>query len=137
MLVNYFFVNGEKYYTGTVFLIKDMRKEAEATFVCYNDENDYYVYKIKEKTHFTDYENFCRKFIAITDKRNDKVHMPVKIALTDRDIENLPLGWLWYVVLMAIATIFKGNIILWIFISYVFFNWRKKKIEKEGTYIEW
>lgn len=137
MLINYFILNGEKYYTGTVFIVKDMRERVEATFVCYNDENGYYVYKLKEKTVFMDYEGFCRRFIAVTDKRDERVRMPERKVLRDRDIENLPLGWMWYIFLMLIATIFKGNVILWIFFSWVFFNWREKKIQKEGTYIEW
>ncbi len=137
MLINYFLVNGEKYYTGTVFRIKDGLRESEAAFVCYNDENGWYVYKLNGKTCFADYKNFCREFISVTNKRDERVRMPERNVLRDRDIENLPLGWMWYIFLMAIATIFKGNVILWIFFSWVFFNWREKKIQKEGTYIEW
>jgi hypothetical protein len=137
MWQNYFLVNEKKYYTGTVFIVKDGLWEVEAVFVCYSTNSGDYVYRIKEKTFFADYENFCRVFISVTDKRDERVRMPVQRALRDRDIENLPLGWIWYIFLMAISTIFHGNIILWIFISYVFFSWRKKKIEQEGTYIEW
>ena len=137
MLTNYFLVNGEKYYTGTVFIVKDGLRESEATFVCYNNDNGLYVYKLNGKTYFSDYKNFCREFVCVTNKRNENVRMPARRVLRDIDIENLPLGWTWYIFLMLIATIFKGNVILWIFFSVVFFNWRDKKIKKEGTYIEW
>ena len=137
MMQNYFLVDNVKYYTGTVFIILDLGKQKEASFICYNTEKHEYVYKIKQCTWFMDESTFWKRFVCVTNKLNKNVHMPIVRQYKDSQIDGLPIGWLWYIFLMAISTIFKGNIILWILISYVFFTWRAEKIKKEGTYIEW
>ena len=134
MRENYFIVNGKKYYTGTVFLIQNGIEQKEATFVCYDLERKEYVYKIKHGTYFANDDYFKKMFIRVTDKINANIHMPVTKRLPDSQITGLPLGWIWYIFLMGIVTIFKGQFGLWILISIIFFNW---KIKKEGTYIEW
>lgn len=137
MRENYFVINEKKYYTGTVFIVENMGKQVEASFICYDTEHLRYVYKIKGQIWRVTPEHFQQSFIFVTDKIDDKVHMPVTKTKKDMEIDGLFLGWLWYIFLMAVATIFKGNIVLWIVISIAFFNWRANKIKKEGTYIEW
>lgn len=137
MRQNYFIVDGEKYYTGTVFIIKDGGKPSEASFICYDTDHLRYIYKIKGCTWYVDPENFQRWFVAVTDKVDEKVHMPVTKTKKDTEIDGLFIGWMWYIFLMAISVVFKDAIGLWIFISVVFFSWRKKKRKEEGTYIEW
>lgn len=134
---NYFVWNGVKYYTGTVIVINDMGKPTEASFVCYDKTYSRYIYKIKECMHHVWPKQFEQSFIKVTDKVDKNVHIPVVKTLKDSQIDGLFLGWLWYIFLMVVATIFKGNIGFWILISYVFFSWRAKKIKEEGTYIEW
>jgi hypothetical protein len=63
--------------------------------------------------------------------------LPTERKRKDCEIDGLFLGWVWYIFLMAIGTIFNGAIFIWLMISIVFFNWRAKKIKEEGTYIEW
>ena len=137
MKQNYFTIKGKKYYTGTIFIVNNMGQEAEASFICYDTECARYVYKIKDCICRVDPKNFQRIFISVTDKRDNKVHMPVKKTRKDTEIDGLFIGWLWYIFLMVISIIFKNAIGWWIFISVVFFNWRKKKIKEEGTYLEW
>ena len=134
---NYFIINGEKYYTGTVFIIMDLGQQKEASFICYDEERKKYLYKIKQCTWFTDDETFQKRFVRLTNKIDINVHMPVTKRLPNSRINGLPLGWLWYIFLMGISVIFKDVIGLWILISVVFFSWRTEKIKKEGTYIEW
>lgn len=137
MMRNYFEVNGEKYYTGTVFIVKNMGKQVEATFICYNTERSLYVYKIDRCRYYMHNDMFVHNFVCVTDKRNMDARMPVTKTRKDMDIDGLFIGWVWYIFLMALATIFKENIGLWILISVIFFSWRSEKIKKEGTYIEW
>ena len=136
--VNYFIVNGIKYYTGTVFKVKEMGEAVDAVFACsYFANNVYIVYKINETQRMTPVQMFSDKLICITDAVDVETKMPQTKHKRDRDIAGMAIGWLWYIFLMAIATIFKGNIVLWVLISAVFFSWRSNKIKKEGTYIEW
>lgn len=138
--VNYFIVDGNKYYTGTVFKVKYMGKIVDAVFVCtYFASHVYIVYKIKDcgTQYNTPVDMFKDKFVCIAGVVDNETKVPQTKHKRDRDVDGLAIGWLWYVFLMAIATIFKENIGLWILISVVFFSWRNEKIKKEGTYIEW
>lgn len=141
MWLNYFEYKGKKYYTGTVIILKDGLYEKEASFIGHEPDKDWYAYRVnditRETTHRTYEKLFYKNLIAVTNKIDKNVHLPLMKQLPDRCIDGLLLGWTWYIFLMMIATIFKGNVVLWIFISYVFFDWRKNKIKKEGTYIEW
>lgn len=139
---SYFEYNGNKYYTGTIFRMKYNNQLIDGTFVCYMPELDRYVYKFLDKTGrmqqaCSPSSMFWSKVDSITDRRNSQVYFPRERQMKDRYVDGLPLGWMWYIFLMAISTIFKDAIGLWILISVVFFNWRKKKIKEEGTYIEW
>jgi hypothetical protein len=114
-----------------------MGKQVEAAFICYDTDRKKYIYKVKDCICSVDHKTFQRVFVRATNSRNSKVHMPVTKTKKDFEIDGLFLGWLWYIFLMAISSIFKDAIGLWILISVVFFSCRSKKIKEEGTYIEW
>ena len=42
------------------------------------------------------------------------------------------VAWVWYIFLMCITTVFMHNIIWWVLISCVFFNYRSKKLREAG-----
>lgn len=137
MMQNYFVVNGVKYYTGTVFIVNNMGQHTEASFVCYDQDRQRYVYKIKDHTWHADEKNFQNRFICVTDKVDNIITGPTVKTKSDIRIDGLFIGWMWYIFLMAISALFKDAIGLWFLISIVFFAWRSSKIKKEGTYIEW
>lgn len=137
MYRNYFVVDGEKYYTGTIFTLNEMGKEVEATFICYDTEHNRYIYRIDGCTWRSSDKYFQKFFIAVTDKRDSKEHMPVKKKMNEFNISGMFLGWVWYIFLMLIIVLFRERIGLWILTTAVFFSWRSNKIKKEGTYIEW
>ena len=137
MKQNYFLSNGEKYYTGTVFLALHNGKPIDATFIYYDTDYRKFLYKINSCTYVVSENEFGKRFIAVTDKVDNTVNPPIKKRMKDIEIEGLFFGWMWYIFLMSISLIFNGKIYLWILISLVFFSWRANKIEKEGTYFEW
>lgn len=137
MLQNYILLNGEKYYSGSVFIVNCMGKESEAVLIGYNKEYDSHFFKINNKTCRMKDVVFKNNFVRIADGVNINVHIPTEKKRKDLDIDGLFLGWVWYIFLMAISVIFKGAIVLWTIISVVFFSWRAKKIKEEGTYVEW
>lgn len=51
----------------------------------------------------------------------------------DTEINGLFLGWIWYIFIIIVVSIFNGAIIGWIVVSFFFFKWRKK-IKEEKTY---
>jgi hypothetical protein len=138
MRQNYFIVNGKKYYTGTVFIVKNYTgKQVEATFVCYDTDYSRYVYRTQDCMHRSDDKHFWNNFIAVINNANKEVNIPVAKTKKDLEISGLFIGWVWYIFLMLVSTIFKDAVGMWILISVVFFSWRSKKIKEEGTYIEW
>jgi hypothetical protein len=138
MLQNYFVVNEEKYYTGTIIVIKYHGKKLEASFVCYDTQHSQYVCRISEHINLrVGIERFKQMLIEVTDKKDNTVRIPTIKVKKDMQINNLFCGWVWYIFLMLLSVIFKNTIMFWILISIVFFRFRSKKIKKEGTYIEW
>ena len=138
MKQDYFVVDGKKYYTGTVFITRDnMWRETEASFICYDTDHKEYIFYIQGCRYRDRNELFWQRFIAVTDKVDGNVRTPAAKTMNDMQIEGMFIGWVWYVFLMLISTIFNDAIGLWILISVVFFSWRSKKIKEEGTYIEW
>ena len=136
MYLNYFIYDGRKYYTGTVVKIKSGMYDRGA-FICHNLQNDTLVFQVGGGRMHLPREAFLRKDVQITGEINKNVHMPVQKTFKDSDIEGLSLGWVWYIFLMAICTLFKGNIFYWIVISVLFFAYRKKVRKEKGTYYEW
>lgn len=141
-LRNYFEYNGKKYYTGTIFIMKVSNRLCEYTFVGYNVDYKALLCKSVNSQQVRSlipiWESVLNKnLVSITDKIDTSVHSPVEKKMKDTQIDGLFLGWMWYIFLMIISVIFKDAIGLWILWSVVFFTWRKNKIKKEGTYIEW
>ena len=134
---NYIVVHGAKYYTGSVFIINFRKKMQRAVFVCYIPETNKIRCKISGSFWFINANDFNNRLVEITNEVDRSVHMPIIRKKHDMEIDGLFLGWMWYVFLMAISTIFYDRIGLWIFISIVFFSWRAKKLKEEGAYIEW
>lgn len=57
----------------------------------------------------------------------------VKHVPKDTEINGLFLGWIWYIFIMIVVSIFNGAIIGWVVVSFFFFKWRKK-IKEENTF---
>lgn len=137
MKQNYFVVDNKRYDTGTVFIVYHNGNEVEASFLYYDTEYKKYAYKIKDCVWYVDEKTFNLRFVSVTDKFNHSVSIPQTKTMKDIEVDGLFIGWVWYIFLMIISTIFNDAIGLWILISIVFFSWRSDKIKKEGTYVEW
>ena len=137
MKQNYFLVNGIKHYTGTVFIANQNGKQSNATFIFYDTEYRKFVYRIKDCNYVVGEDEFRKRFITITEKKDCTTTTPIQKQMKDFEIEGLFVGWMWYIFLMVISTILQDAIYFWILISIVFFSWRANKIKREGMYIEW
>lgn len=145
-----YFINkdGTKYYTGTCVIVKHCGKKCDATFLCVikpvketDTKGPRYVFQLKGPEYYYQLtltiEDLSERLVAIyTDVVDPYVRCPRTYHPKDSQIEGLPLAWAWYIFLMAISTIFKDNIGLWIFFSIVFFSYRSKKV-KSIVGIEW
>ena len=139
----YFLCNGHKYDTGTMIRVKQFNyitgklNEIDAKFISYNLENNKYELEINNATKQYSKNDFDRVFCGIIGENNNKHHPP---QLTQKkptfqeelEIDGLLFAWMWYVFIMAIATIFYDRIGIWIFASVIFFNYRNKKLKEAG-----
>lgn len=144
MKQNYFIYNGIKYYTGTEIIILKYPYNNPvfsdlAYFIYYDVINDIYAYRLKlsNRIFIQHGQIFKNEFGGITGKVNSSIVVPQTKQLKDFQIPSLFIGWGWYIFIMSVGLIFNARIIIWIFTSIIFFNWRNKKIEEEGYYVEW
>ena len=55
------------------------------------------------------------------------VGLPNRDAPPSWDIE---VGWIWYILIMAVGTIFKDRLLIWGFTTIIFFLWKKGFLKK-------
>ena len=141
---SYFYYNGNNYYAGTKMLVKDWNGDApiEVTFKCHNvDSNDYVYTNMYGGDILMSSDLFYSRIIKIIEQKDLTTLVNELEAsgafdqntIKDSQIDGLLLGWIWYIFLMAISTIFNDRIGLWILISIVFFGWRNAKRNSEAT----
>lgn len=138
---NFFICDDQVYYTGQVVLLKCFGEEMEAAFVCYNKLSKMFTFHLNHWKHDHDIdlpqEDVRKQLIKVyTGMRNPYVRCPTTRRLRDSEVDGLPLAWMWYIFLMAISTIFKDNVGLWIFFSIVFFWYRHDK-KKGLVHADW
>ena len=142
MKQNYFVYNNEKYNSGTVIILRVFNCvprnicNTKATFLYFDTEKNKYIVEIYGNTHEYTEENFYKNFRCIFVGRNnadEKCIEPKTHAMTDElNLDGLLVAWMWYIFIMAIASIFYDRIGIWIFTSIVFFNYRHKKLKEAG-----
>lgn len=106
------------------------------TFLDCDEDKDEYRFIVDGQTYCFNkvcfYQMVCDKPIS----KNGMYHTsntPKQLTLAkELNIDGLLIAWIWYIFIMAIGTIFKGNIVIWAWASYVFFNYRNKKLREAG-----
>ena len=113
---------------------EDCNQIIEARFECYYPDSGYYRYSYGSKNRAISTEAWDRLFICTIVKDDSEPHIPQKKYLEDKYVGRLVIGWIWYIGIMAVGTIFKGNVAIWIISSICFFYWRQKIREKYSYY---
>lgn len=128
-------------YTGQVVLLKCFGEEMEAAFVCYNQLSKMYTFHLNHWKHDHDIgmpmEDLQKQLIKIYPNIiSPYVRCPTTRRPKDSEIDGLPLAWMWYIFLMAMSTIFKDNVGLWILFSVAFF-WHRYEKKKGLVHVDW
>lgn len=148
MRVHHLEYNGKQYEYGTIVKIK-YGKEIEATFYVCDPEEDYYMFAVKDNKCKDGYFYFTytkqrlkENLIEITDDINITFVQwnPIRQTYVSNSptfkeelgIDGMFIAWVWYVFLMGVTLFFNGQIFYWAFISFIFFDYRKKKLREEG-----
>lgn len=105
-------------------------------FIDCDEENDEYRFVVDGMTYRFNKTCFYRTMCDNPPPSNrmqrvDKLPKELTLA-KELDIDGLLIAWIWYVLIMAVSTIFKGNVVIWIVVSIIFFNYRSKKLREAG-----
>ena len=143
MIDNYFVYNGVKYYSGTIIKIKRFGTTKEAVFLGHNTDINQYMVRFdasnvvfyrsdafnKDIVEITNQSN--GNFIDWTQSENERLH-PKLTMEREMSTDGMILAWIWYILIMLVAVIFKDRIGIWALASIIFFNYRNKKLKERG-----
>lgn len=140
---NYFVYNDKTYYSGTIVLIKKVdcagiTRPTEATFMYYDTDKDRIVYQLGACTNIYPSKMFFDILIDVTEKKDEvmikRAEQAVEAAMKpmtfkeEINVNGMLNAWIWYIVIMLVATIFNERIGLWALATIVFFSYRNNKL---------
>lgn len=114
-----------RYYDTDVDLFSFKYRNSKKIFVCSMDE---FVNNLESITGAVDIS-----YISMITRRRDK-HVSFKEELL---ISGMLYAWLWYIVIMAVGSIFYNRIAIWIITTGVFIGYRKRKIKDHKDCYTW
>ena len=136
--------NGEYYDVGTICKIKGHRGPVLVRFLGWKYANRW-CFEAVEKEHSPELYNtydpsgvmdYCLEIVIPIKPNLDKKEVSnsnVGIGLPERETPpswDIEVGWIWYIAIMLIATIFKDRVMIWGFATVVFFLWKKGFLSK-------
>lgn len=126
---------GEYYDVGTICKVKGPFGPVIVRFCGWKSDGRRCFEPVGEKwVHLYDTYNragvmdYCLEIIVPVKPNVQKTEEPSGgYGLPERDKPpswDIDVAWIWYIVIMAVATIFKDRLMIWTFVSAVFFLWK-------------
>jgi hypothetical protein len=128
---------GEYYDVGTICKIKGPYGPRVVKFMGWHFDNNRWNFELVNKGEgglYDRYDNagvnmYCIEIIvpikaqlqSVADQSGNNFGLPERDKPPSWDIE---VAWIWYIVIMAVATIFKDRFLIWGFTTAVFFLWK-------------
>ena len=130
-----------EYNKGTIVRLKNEKLEqfnfcSVLVFDGRDKQNKYYVFHyIYDKWKvfnilITDIEEYVAEVICAENSKNSEMSREV----CESYVDGIVSAWIWYIIIMIFGLFLNGlinSIIVWVVASFIFFNWRHKKINKE------
>lgn len=122
--------NGKYYDKGTVVKIKGPYGPTIATFNGWRfDNRGCFVSKNGDSSDLYEFYNYsaANKYIL---EIIDPVCPTMQQEIVPKENRNKPpewdveIAWIWYVVIMVVATIFKARLFIWALTTVIFFAWK-------------
>lgn len=139
MKQKYFIYNEVQYNEGDNILINffDYRVcktcRVNAKFLYYNTETREYHVEIYGKEYTYVENHFYKSLCTVKPRAPTVIVNNKKYTFSDElNIDCLLFAWIWYVFIMTVGVIFYDRIVIWIFASIIFFNYRNKKLKEAG-----
>lgn len=103
-----------------------------ATFLDCDEDKDEYRFIVDGLTYC--WNKVCFYQIVPNNKKTkSNIQHPKTVTFKNElNIDGMIYAWMWYILLMAIFTIFNGRIIFWIVTTIIFTNYRNKKLREAG-----
>ena len=126
---------GEYYDVGTIARIKGRHGPVLVKFVGwrYGDRGcfepiDNTVFELYDTYNRAGVMDYCLEIVVPVKPNSQQTAPPINNdGIPGREKPpswDVEIAWIWYIVIMAVAVIFKGRWIIWIFVSAVFFLWK-------------
>ena len=134
--------NGEYYDVGTIAQIKGPYGPVVARF-CGWKENDRGCFELVNHKSYGLYSTYnkygvsqyCLEIIVPVKPSLQQLEMSCKSGgFPDRDRPpswDIEVAWIWYIVIMVVAVIFKDRFMIWTFVSAIFFLWKNGFLNKK------
>lgn len=134
---DYFIYNEKQYCTGTKIKIRVCNNYGmcpiTARFIEYDTNTKTYYFEDMNGVPYKYSEHGWNSFFLCVYGEHKKANTDKEYTFDNElNIDGMINAWLWYIVLIAISTILKGNVFYWVIISYVFFKYRNEKLRKAG-----
>jgi hypothetical protein len=132
-----FIFNDKHYYAGTVVKIKEEWKQC----LGFNSMLQFTGYMVEEKLYyFTALHDNWEIYRLSKDEMYKYIECVLKVGVIKENdrrvepkyIEGIVSAWIWYILAMIFAIFLKGaeNVIMtWGLATFIFFNWRNRKIK--------
>ena len=139
MIIPFFTHNQKTYFAGTLLVIKmsyikGITRQEVVEFVGYNKETKRYLLRLNNHIYEYTEEIFRDKLIGIEGMKSMYILKRSRKATFKEEmgIDQLFLGWVWYICIMAIALIFNCRVLIWFWATAFFFTYRKQKLKEAG-----
>ena len=122
----YLYYKGQYYDVGTVVKIQTTWNGIqEATFRGWGPQGGFWRDGITDKCYWFETEKYIVEIVKPVYPKNIVISSDNTDKPSPWDIE---IGWIWYIIIMIVGTIFKDRLIIWVFASAVFFLWKSGKL---------
>lgn len=121
---------GQYYDVGTKVMIKGPRGPVKATFTGWKYQGKG-CFEAESGSYFDLYDNYPFSAANVyIEEILEPVEPQLQVVATKSDDRQKPpsweveVGWIWYIVIMAVLTLFKARVFGWIATTLIFFAWK-------------
>lgn len=118
----YLYYQGQYYDVGTVVKIKTRWQGIkEATFYGWGPQGGFWRDGITDDCYWFETEKYIVEIVKPVYPKQLVNQKTVCSRPLPWDVE---IGWIWYIVIMVVGTIFNDRILIWIVATAIFFAWK-------------
>lgn len=120
----YLYYKGQYYDVGTVVKIQTKWNGIkEATFYGWGAQGGFWRDGITDNCHWFETEKYIVEIVKPVYPKD-----PVKVSNYNGPASwDIEIGWIWYILIMMVGTIFNDRLLIWFVATIIFFSWKSGK----------